>query len=148
MRLQDLIREIQNRPKAKNKNRPIKKQPDGCWNWLGSKSRGYGYLNFKGKLYLAHRFFYERLKGPIPPGLTLDHLCRNRSCCNPRHLEPVTSGENVLRGESWAGINSRKTHCKKGHPFNKENTYHRKTGRGCRICRLKAVNKYNKRRAA
>lgn len=83
----------------------------------------------------AHRLAYEFSKGLIPEGKTLDHLCRVRHCVNPDHLEPVSRGENVLRGVSPSAINARKTHCSKGHDYNEENTkYLRRGNRRCRIC--------------
>jgi len=110
----------------------------GCWEWLGFITlNGYGRTNFPGvKTRLAHRLVYELLVGPIPDGLTLDHLCRNRSCVNPAHLEPVTMKVNTLRGESFAAKNARKTHCKRGHEFTTANTYIiPSTGsRQCRPC--------------
>lgn len=111
-------------------------EPNGCWVWQRAKSQGYGYYKIPGekRVVRAHRFMYEREVGPIPEGLTLDHLCRNRACVNPAHLEPVSRGENVLRGESPAAQHARATTCVNGHPFNDANTYIR-PGRGTRECR-------------
>ena len=94
-----------------------------CWNWIGSiHDSGYGVLWGKGRRTRAHRLVYEALVGKIPPKMVIDHLCRNRRCVNPKHLEVVTQGENVLRGISLSAINKRKTHCFRGHEFDKENT--------------------------
>jgi hypothetical protein len=96
---------------------------------------------------------YELMVGPIPDGYDLDHLChtsapdcrqgrrcQHRACCNPAHLEPVTSRENTLRGSSVVALNAAKTHCQRGHEFTPENTYPAQArpgviGRGCRTCR-------------
>lgn len=107
-----------------------------CWRWSQYRDRD-GYGRF-GRGHLAHREAYKALVGPIPQGLTLDHLCRNRDCVNPAHLEPVTIGENLLRGESFQGVNARKTHCINGHPFDETNTRVAtdfRTGRPTRECR-------------
>lgn len=111
-----------------------------CWLWLGKSRRGrnrqYGGVKFNGKTYAAHRFVYELLVGPIPDGLTLDHLCRVPLCVNPDHLEPVTQIENMKRGvvRKYPGKpNLRKTHCPRGHPYSGENL--RITKRGYRCCR-------------
>jgi hypothetical protein len=87
-------------------------QPDACWEWQGSMTpAGYGRLGVEWETIQAHRYIYERLVGPIPEGLTIDHLCKNTRCVNPRHLEPVTAGVNTLRGDGPSGQNLRKTHC-------------------------------------
>lgn len=109
--------------------------PDECWPWLASTSWGYGEFSLGGKLRKAHRVAYEDQVGPIPAGLTIDHLCRNESCVNPRHLEPVTMRENTMRGTGPTATNARKTVCKRGHPYTPENTYRSAKGRECRVCR-------------
>lgn len=96
---------------------------EDCWEWqapLGSG--GYGQFWNGQRRPMAHRVVYELLVGPIPPGLDLDHLCRNRRCVRPDHLEPVTRRENLIRGEGFIGINARKTHCIHGHEFTPSNT--------------------------
>ena len=112
-----------------------------CWLWQGEiTNNGYGRLAVKrpdGKYrsQYAHRLMYEAMVGPIPAGLTLDHLCRVRNCINPAHLEPVSLKENILRGDTIAARNKAKTHCKHGHAFDAENTYVTKEGkRQCRAC--------------
>lgn len=109
----------------------------GCWQWTGFLNHdGYGRAWMHGKHVMAHRFTYEALVGPIPAGLVIDHLCRNRSCVNPAHLEPVTLGTNLHRGDTITSRNAAKTHCPQGHPYSPENTYtHRVRGdRHCRTC--------------
>ena len=88
---------------------------------------------------LAHRFMYEYLIGPIPDGMTIDHLCRVRKCVNPMHMEVVTQKENMLRGNTLQAKNKNKTHCVRGHEFTPDNTlvYRRNNGymRICRKCK-------------
>lgn len=112
----------------------VDKLTEPCWIWQGRTDRlGYGRYG-TGNL-IAHRVAYEFMVGPIPDGLTLDHLCRNRRCVNPAHLEAVTLHTNILRGQAPAARNARKTHCGRGHEFTAENTYWRADGgRECRQC--------------
>lgn len=109
-----------------------------CWNWTaGTCEKGYGTFRLNGKMKKAHRVAYEWLVGDIPPGLVLDHLCRNTSCVNPDHLEPVTNQTNVHRGFGPAARALRRAVCDKcGH----DNFEIRENGaRRCRICRAQRV---------
>lgn len=107
--------------------------PAECWEWQGPRHNGYGsfYGGREARTVRTHRFAYELLAGPVPAGLVLDHLCRNRACCNPAHLEPVTNRENILRGEGFPGLRARQTHCKHGHELSGDNL---RIDRGCRDC--------------
>ena len=120
--------------------------PAACWVWQGSRSRhGYGRIMRFGKMQHAHRMVWDLLVGPIDPGLVIDHLCRNKACVNPEHLEPVTNEVNVMRGEGPTARNARKTHCPQGHPYDETNTYVHKNGRG-RSCRECARTRISERR--
>lgn len=90
---------------------------NGCWTWIGYLDKcGYGRLSIPPeKVLYAHRLAFEHFTGPIPDGLQLDHLCRNRGCVNPAHLEPVTSRENTLRGNSHGALAKRTGMCGRGH---------------------------------
>lgn len=112
-----------------------KDAPGGCWLWTAScVADGYGQFNKGSKqMVRAHRFAYEACVGPIPDGLTLDHLCRVRGCVNPAHLEPVSMRVNIMRGQSSGAVNARKTHCIHGHEFTPENTQTSQS-RGWRRC--------------
>ena len=108
-----------------------------CWIWTAYTNRlGYGSFRLNQKMLLAHRVSYELFVGKIPNKLTLDHLCKQPSCVNPNHLEAVSSRVNILRGNTLAAANLKKTHCKRGHGFTKSNTYLelKKSGRKARRC--------------
>src|SRR3990167_1922059 len=118
-----------------DKNGPIPShRPDlgVCWLWLARKDYdGYGRFTLDRRNSVAYHF----LAGPAPSGLEWDHLCRNRACVRPDHLEAVTSRMNTLRGETAAARNAAKTHCPQGHLYDLFNTYFNKVGgRVCRIC--------------
>lgn len=122
----------------------------GCWNWTWCASHdGYGLLSIGGRHYYAHRLSYELFVGPIPEGLTVDHKCHNTSCINPDHLRPATMRDNIVKfGKTNAcAVNSRRTHCKHGHQFNRENTKIRPNGsRRCITCHRRRVDEYQRRK--
>ena len=123
-----------------------------CWEWNGGVgSAGYGVFyigreNGRKRFEGAHRFAWQTLVGPITDGLTIDHLCKNKTCVNPDHMELVTLAENSRR--NWMSrANRSKTHCKHGHPFSEENTrIDTETGhRACWTCRRRISAEYNAR---
>lgn len=97
---------------------------------------------------MAHRIAYELVRGQVPEGLVLDHLCRNRACCNPDHLEAVTNYVNVVvRGEGLSARHARAAHCKRGHAFTDDNTYITPKGaRVCRVCQRRREARYRLRK--
>lgn len=125
---------------------------DGCWEWNAGCNEGYGWFELRGRNRRAHAVVYEWLIGPVPNGLVLDHLCRNRACVRPDHLEPVTNQTNVLRGVGPAAKFASRTHCIRGHEFTPENTYYCKSwtqgSRGCRACRAARARELRLRRKA
>lgn len=105
---------------------------DGCWPWAG-KIQSVARYGLYGRR-LAHRVAYTLAVGPIPEGMEIDHLCRNRACVNPAHMEPVTHRMNALRGEGVGAVHSRKATCPNGHAY--ELSYPSDHGRRrCRRCR-------------
>lgn len=113
--------------------------PIGCWEWRGFVNpSGYGHIYWKTRPHRVHRVSWMLLRGPIPEDKQLDHLCRNRICVNPEHLEVVTAKENTRRGFSPSGMRARQTHCIRGHSLSGDNLYHKNVGtrveRHCRQC--------------
>lgn len=115
-----------------------------CWEWLGAKTHnGYGRFGLDGRVRLAHRVAYEWFVGSIPEGLELDHLCRERVCVNPTHLEAVTHHENTMRGQTITAKCAAVTHCPQGHPYAGSNLYVRPNGaRECRQCHRESARRY------
>lgn len=143
-----------------------KRGPEECWNWVAGKTAGYGGFHpSKEVTELAHRWSYREANGEIDPDLVLDHLCRNRACVNPAHLEPVSNIENLRRGAGYALENGMRTTCINGHEYTIENTYvnpNKKNDVRCRRCasirssqrdsnrarKLRRLNLINERQAA
>lgn len=120
-----------------------------CWVWTGSRDhQGYGRCSIGNRDQRAHRVTYQILVGD--PGVMLDHLCRNPSCVNPAHLEPVTNRVNQARGQGFVAANLAKTSCDNGHPYDAANTYFRAGSgrRDCRACGRERQRRCQQRRAA
>lgn len=119
-----------------------------CWLWTGATHvSGYGIVRVGDKTQRAHRVSYLWEHGAIPDRMDLDHLCRVRHCVRPSHLEPVTRGTNVLRGEGVSAQAARATVCPKGHPYDAENTRHDVRGdRFCRRCKLDYQREWERRK--
>lgn len=125
------------------------KTDSGCWVWKGARNNlGYGFFSIaRGKHEAAHRWSYKFKHGPIPVGLVIDHLCRNPSCVNPDHLEPVTNKENTLRGIAPNVLLHHLNECKQGHVLEGENIYWRNNGtRECRTCRIERTRRSDEKR--
>ena len=132
----------------RNKKKYIKSKiildKNGCWNYPYSIQTN-GYARIQGKY--AHRVSYETFKRVIPEGLTIDHLCKNKICVNPDHMEPVTAVENVMRSNAIPAMNARKTHCLRGHLLSGDNLVIYAKKRQCRECfRVRNLKAYYKRR--
>lgn len=122
-----------------------------CLTWTAFKqSNGYGKFGLDGKSQYAHRVAYTALVAPIPDGLMIDHLCRNRACVNVEHMEAVTNQINILRGETIMATNAAKTHCPQGHEYTEGNTYISPSsgGRTCRTCMREGRVKRSEREKA
>ena len=133
-----------------------KQDANGCWVWQGYiAKRGYASIWWQGRQWLAHRAVYTQLVGEIPDHLEIDHLCENKACCNPHHLEAVTRAVNMARSMNVVtALNALKTHCKRGHEFTPENTDYRPQSQGragvarmCIACREERKVRERKRAA-
>lgn len=149
--LKDALQELISKRRALRKKSPlIEIKSNGCWQWAWSLDKdGYGEFLCNNQRLRMHRYFYEKLKKPIPDGLTIDHLCRNRACCNPSHLEAVTLKENLLRGDTLNAKYAQRTHCKQGHELTAENlakNHKGHFGRNCLKCiKLRQANRQERK---
>lgn len=117
----------------------------GCWEWVAARNTyGYGQFKHGSGMRPAHRVSYEAVCGPIPDGLQIDHLCRNRACVNPAHLEAVTCRINLLRGDTTTARRAAVTHCPAGHVYAQDNLRVTRNGtRKCKAChRIRERTKY------
>jgi hypothetical protein len=129
----------------------IAETPDGCWEWQGSRNTlGYGRVHIKeltGRtMVFAHRLVYEILVHDIPDGLEIDHLCKNKACCNPDHLDPVTCAVNLSRSPTASTLAAQATHCPSGHPYDGENLWVWNGIRLCRTCKREQWRMWHTRR--
>lgn len=120
--------------------------------WVSDRARqknGYTKIGCEGRTRLTHRVAYEAFVGQIPDGMVIDHLCRERACCNPAHLEAVTTRENLVRGDTLTAHEVAQQACKRGHAFTPANTYMRRDrlGRMCRKCRAETNRRSYQKRA-
>ena len=126
-----------------------------CWRWIGQlNNHGYGQSGIRVRVgdslnnRLAHRIIYQLIFGNIPDGLVIDHLCRNRACVNPYHLEPVPMTVNTLRGEGPTAYYARRDSCKWGHLFDDRNTRMAGNARLCKTCQRRSTREYMARKRA
>jgi len=134
-----------------NKHGPRFGNRGRCHDWTGRRDEdGYGRFWIHGKMVRAGRWAYEHWVGPIPEGLTIDHLCKRPSCVRPTHLEPVTMKVNILRGSSFSAKLAQQTHCIHNHQLAGDNFYIRPAdgSRICRTCSRERQARYRRRQRA
>ena len=118
----------------------VKPEPEGpCWLWPKRLKDGYAVFGYEPRR-RVHRELYELYRGPIPEGLELDHLCEQKSCVNPWHMEAVTHKVNMARGKM-----AQRTHCKNGHPFSGDNVVYLHNHRRCRACQKVRVERWREK---
>lgn len=133
-------------PKFENHERFFKfigVDENDCWNWLGFIDKhGYGKFTISGGCYFSHRVSFDIFNGIRSTDLVIDHICKNRKCCNPEHLREVDARENVINNSlSFVSVNTRKTHCPRGHELIHPNIYTHGERRRCKICNIASVKR-------
>jgi hypothetical protein len=143
-RFRESLPYITDRTRVARVTNRVTRDGSGCWVVSGSvASNGYPHVGFDWEKQSTHRVMFEEWYGPIPDGLEIDHICRNKRCCNPEHLEPVPPAENFLRGEHPTAVAVRTGRCYRGHELTEENTvWYRNGKRTCRQCRDDRMARY------
>jgi hypothetical protein len=140
-----LLRQVVGMPEVMERfwSKVDKGHESGCWEYTGNLNSGYGRFYYKRRPLLAHRMSYLEHHGSIPDGLVIDHICRNRACCNPAHLRAVSLRTNALENSvSQRALFAQRTHCGNGHPLSGDNLIPNK--KGVRLCRTCARERHRK----
>lgn len=120
---------------------------NGCWEWTAALGHGYGHFAYQGKKHYAHKFAYESINNTTIKNKEIHHLCKNRKCVNPDHLEILTKKEHQIKENPLIIKQMLKTHCPQGHPYDLFNTQFRRGSRQCRICTLNRKREWYRKKS-